>query len=130
MTLKLGTQHQVLEFYQVCSTDDPGLTLTYFTARSIWSLMLLYGKKVKLDFSETIVVYDLKLATHDRSDKKFLLTSELCPLGIYTCIRFKPPPPHLQYFILTVPRRYFCCGSLLLLVLAVRIYTLVQLLCK
>ena len=27
------------------------------------------------------------------------------------------------------PRRYFCCGSLLLLVLAVRIYTLVQLLC-
>ena len=28
-----------------------------------------------------------------------------------------------------VPRRYFCCGSLLLLVLAVRIYTLVQLLC-
>ena len=31
-------------------------------------------------------------------------------------------------FILTVPRRYFCCGSLLLLVLAVRIYILVQLL--
>ena len=47
----------------------------------IWSLMLLYGKKVKLDFSETIVVYDLKLATDDRSDKKFLLTSKLCRLG-------------------------------------------------
>ena len=31
--------------------------------------------------------------------------------------------------ILTVPRRYFCCGSLLLLVLAVRIYNLVYLLC-
>ena len=30
--------------------------------------------------------------------------------------------------ILTVPRRYFCCGSLLLHVLTVRIYTLVQLL--
>ena len=30
---------------------------------------------------------------------------------------------------LTVPRRYFCCGSLLLLVLAFLIYTLVQLLC-
>ena len=39
--------------------------------------------------------------------------------------RFKPP----SIFILTVPKRYFCCGSLLLLVLAVRIYTLVQLLC-
>ena len=37
--------------------------------------------------------------------------------------------PHPSILILTVPRRYFCCGSLLLLVLAVRIYTLVQLLC-
>ena len=34
-----------------------------------------------MDFSETIVVYDLKLATDDRSDKKFLLTSNLCSLG-------------------------------------------------
>ena len=34
-----------------------------------------------MDFSETIVVYDLKLATDYRSDKKFLLTSKLCPLG-------------------------------------------------
>ena len=40
------------------------------------------GKKVKQwIFSETIVVYGLKLATDDRSDKKFLLTSKLCPLG-------------------------------------------------
>ena len=38
---------------------------------------------------------------------------------------FKPP----SIFILTVPRRYICCSSLLLLVLAVPIYTLVQLLC-
>ena len=48
----------------------------------IWSLMLLYGKKVKQwifqKLLETIVIYDLKLAT---SDKKFLLTSKLCPLG-------------------------------------------------
>ena len=34
MTLKLGMQHRVLEYYQVCSNNDPGLTLTYFTARS------------------------------------------------------------------------------------------------
>ena len=26
--------HRVLEYYQVCSNDDPGLTLTYFMARS------------------------------------------------------------------------------------------------
>ena len=34
-----------------------------------------------MDFSETIVVYDLKLATDDRSDKKFLLTSKHCSPG-------------------------------------------------
>ena len=33
-----------------------------------------------MDFSETIVVYDLKLATDDLSDKKFLFTSKLFPL--------------------------------------------------
>ena len=38
--------------------------------------------------------------------------------------RLKPP----SILILTVPRRYFCCGSLLLLVLTFRIYTLVHLL--
>ena len=31
--------------------------------------------------SETIVVCDLKQETDDRSNKKFLLTSKLCPLG-------------------------------------------------
>ena len=34
MTLKLGMQHRVHEYYQVCSNDDPGLTLTYVTAKS------------------------------------------------------------------------------------------------
>ena len=36
MTLKLGMQHRMLEYYmyQVCSNDHPGLTLTYFTAMS------------------------------------------------------------------------------------------------
>ena len=45
--------------------------------------MLLYGEKDKtMDFSETIVVYDLKLTTDDQSDKKFLLTSKLVPWAI------------------------------------------------
>ena len=35
-----------------------------------------------MDFSETIVIYDLKLATDHRGDKKFLLTSKLCSLGV------------------------------------------------
>ena len=47
MTLNLCMQHLVLGSYQICSNGDPGLTLTYFTASRIWSLMLLYGKKVK-----------------------------------------------------------------------------------
>ena len=78
MILKLGMQHRVLEYYQVCSNDDPRLT-PILRQDQIWSLMLLYGKKGKMmDFLET--VYDLKLATDDRSDK-FMLTSKLRPLG-------------------------------------------------
>ena len=32
MTLNLGMHHRVLEYYKICSIDDPGLT--YFLARS------------------------------------------------------------------------------------------------
>ena len=82
MALKLGMQHLVLEYYQVSSNDDPGLTLTYFTARSnLVPYDFVWEKGKTVDFSETIVVYDWKLATDDRSDKKFLLTSKLFPLG-------------------------------------------------
>ena len=92
MTLKLGMRHRVLEYYQICSNDDPGLTLTYFTARSnLVPYAFVWEKGKTMDFSETIVVYDLKLATYDRSDKKLLLTSPggcmpLAPV-IYTCIK-------------------------------------------
>ena len=41
----------------------------------------VWEKGKTVDFSETIVIYDLKLAIDDRSDKKFLLTSKLCPPG-------------------------------------------------
>ena len=87
MTLKLGMQHRVLEFYQICSNDDRGLTSTYFTARSnLVPYAFVWEKDKTMHFSETIVVYDLKLATDDRSDKKKkkkknLLTSNFFPLG-------------------------------------------------
>ena len=82
MTLKLGMHHWVFKYYQVCSNDDPGLTLTYFTTRSnLVPYAFVWAKGKTMDISETIVVYDLKLATDDQSDKKFLLTSKLCPLG-------------------------------------------------
>ena len=47
--------------YQVCSNDNPRMTLTYFTTRSN-SVHALDGEKGKtMDFSETIVVYDINV---------------------------------------------------------------------
>ena len=48
MTLKLGMQHRVLEYYELCSNDDPGMTLTYFRASScLVPYAFVWGKKVK-----------------------------------------------------------------------------------
>ena len=57
MTWKLRLQHWVLQYYQVCSNDDPGLTLTYFTAMLNLVPYAVVGDKGKtMDFSGTIVV--------------------------------------------------------------------------
>ena len=48
MTLKLGMQHCLCEYYQGCSNYDPGLTLTHFTSRSN------LGKSENYHFLETI----------------------------------------------------------------------------
>ena len=65
ITLNLGMQYRMLEYYQVCSNDDPGLTLTYFTARSNLVPYAFVGEKGKtMDFSETIVVYDNKVGRY------------------------------------------------------------------
>ena len=62
MTLKLGMQHWVLKYYQVCLNDDPGLTLIYFTARSnLVPYACVWEKGKTIDISETIVVYDVKV---------------------------------------------------------------------
>ena len=45
-----------------------------------------------MDFSETIVEYGFNLATDDRSDKKFLLTSKLCPLEAVSSL----PPGYIH----------------------------------
>ena len=48
------------QVYQVCSNDDTGLTLTYFTARSNLDPYAFVWEKGKImDFSETVVVYDV-----------------------------------------------------------------------
>ena len=57
MTLKFGILHRVLNYYQVYSNADPGLTLTYFRARSnLIPYAVLWEKGKTIDFSETIVV--------------------------------------------------------------------------
>ena len=60
----------------------PWVDLDLFSRRSnLVPYAFVWEKGKTMDFSETIVIYYLKLATDDRSDKKFLLTSKLCPLG-------------------------------------------------
>ena len=62
MTLKVGMQHRVLEYNQVYSNDDPGLILIYFTAKSnLVPYPVVWEKGKIMDFSETVVVYDIKV---------------------------------------------------------------------
>ena len=64
MTLNLGMQHCVLKFYKERSNDVPVLTLTYFTAKSnLVPYAFVWEKGKTIDFSETIVVYDMKFST-------------------------------------------------------------------
>ena len=54
--------HWVFKFYQICSNDDPGLTLTYFTAMSnLVPYAFVLEKGQTMDFSETVVVCDHKV---------------------------------------------------------------------
>ena len=56
------TECPALVYYQVCSDDDPGLTMTYFTARSnLVPCAFVWGKGKTMDFSETIVVFDVRV---------------------------------------------------------------------
>ena len=55
MTLNFGMHHRVLEYYQVCSNDDPGMTLTYFTARSnLVPYAFVWEKGKTVDFQELL----------------------------------------------------------------------------
>ena len=53
--LELGMHHWVLGLYQVCSTGDPWLNLTYFTARS----NLVTYAFIKLDLCYAVVAFDI-----------------------------------------------------------------------
>ena len=63
IALKLGMQHWVLKYHQVCSNDYPRLTLPCFMARSnLVPYAFVWEKEKTMDFSETIVVYDVKVS--------------------------------------------------------------------
>ena len=62
MTLNVDMQHWVLEYYQDCSNDESGLTLTYFMARLNFVPYTFVWEECKtMDFSETIVVFDMNV---------------------------------------------------------------------
>ena len=55
--------HWVLQLIIICSNDDPGVTLIYFTARSnLVTYGFLWEKVKTVDFLETIAASDLKVS--------------------------------------------------------------------
>ena len=65
VTFEHGIQHQGLEPIKFCSNDDPGLTLTYFTARlTLLPISFLWEYSLILVFIETIEVFELKVGTN------------------------------------------------------------------
>ena len=67
MTLKVSMQHRVLKYYHVCLNDDPGLTLSYFTAMSnVVHYPFLWEKAKIMDVSETIIVCDIKVGRYSQ----------------------------------------------------------------
>ena len=69
MILKIGIRHQAMELYKVCINHDPGMTLTFFMARSTkvahtfeWGKLLqchLKGKTCR-KLANRLNLYDLK----------------------------------------------------------------------
>ena len=78
MILKLGMQHRELEVAKVFINDDPGLTLTYFTARSNLAAYVFDWGHSK---------------ANDKTDRKYMfLRNKMDPRGLsapapglYTC---------------------------------------------
>ena len=56
-------QHWVLQYCQVCSNDDPEMTFTYLQYSKVrfGPLCFVLEKGKTMDFSETVVVYDIKV---------------------------------------------------------------------
>ena len=76
MILKLGMKHQALEHYKVYINHDPGMTLTYFTARSIKvSHAFEWGKLLKYDLGG-------KTCRNGQMGRIFMFMKNFCPKGV------------------------------------------------
>ena len=95
MTLKLSIQHWVLQYYEVCSSDAPGLTVTCFMARSDLVPYAFVWEKVKtMDFLETIIVYGIKVGSCSQLNESFMSTFTNGQGHLLTLVQITP----IQYF--------------------------------
>ena len=71
MILKLGMKHLGMELYQVYINHDPGMTLTYFTARSTYVAHAFEREKNrKMSCNGP---NGRKLARNEQMDRRFML---------------------------------------------------------
>ena len=66
-TLKLGMQYPINEYYQMYSNEYPGMTLSFFTAKSYLVLYAFVWEKDKV--INNILVYDIKVGRCSQSDE-------------------------------------------------------------
>ena len=86
----------MLEYYQGFSNDVPGLTITHFTARSNLVPYAFVLEKLKtMDFSETIVVYDINVGRYSQLNESFMSARG----HLLTLVQIT----QIQYFIVFFP---------------------------
>ena len=96
MSLKLGIQHRSLEYYQICSNDDPRLTFDLFT-QTLVPYAFVWENAKMVDYSETIEVYGIIIGIYSKPNEymaiyiyqRSRLFFNLCP-GHSDFINFKP----------------------------------------
>ena len=89
MILKLGMKHQAMELYKVCINHDPGMTLTFFTARSTKAAHAFEWEKIG-----KCHLMAKKLARNEQMDRRFIIMKIFwaqrvvcpCPGAIYMCM--------------------------------------------
>ena len=109
MNLKLGRQHRVLEYFQVCSNHAPGLTLTYFTTRSNLVPYDFVWEKNTMDFSEIIVVITETSPCAVGNFRKWLLYKcfmSLPLIAIQTNIKFLIITVYMDLYLVEININY------------------------